>query len=126
MTMTARMRKNNPPDPAFPQYTLESALWQLKASCTHHGRKMLRVCLGLLRRDAQALADVRMLDEWAEQNPTQPAFQTVPSAFPLRGKWGCYGGYEDYKTSTRRRGFYGATPDEARAKAAAWVREQAK
>lgn len=64
--------------------------------------------------DAQALADVRTLDEWAVRNGEQ-----VPS--PRQGAdglWyvGAVGGMYNASEDS-------ATPDEARAKAAAWARE---
>lgn len=116
MNLTALLRKRNPPVNGCEQYTLESALWQLKASCTHHGRKMLRVCLALVRREAHALADVRTLDDWrATPGAIMVEYQDhKPPVFYLELRWP--GG---------RHGFGEVTPDEARAKAAAWVREQA-
>lgn len=118
MNLTALLRKRNPPVNGCEQYTLESALWQLKASCTHHGRKMLRVCLALVRREAHALADVRTLDAWAAaRRRNVPQVQRDPGG----GTWTIFL-HDDL--GNERLPFTGATPDEARAKAAAWVREQ--
>jgi hypothetical protein len=68
MTLTSLMRRNNPPKD-FERYTLPAALWQLKASCSFHGRKMLRICLMLLRDEREALWAVRVLDAWAGRLP---------------------------------------------------------
>ena len=56
--------------------------------------------LGLIEK---ALADVRTLDEWAAKGHVWAV------GFGPDGYWVCMG-------------HYGASPDEARAKAAAWVR----
>lgn len=73
-----------------------------------------------LRADAQALADVRALDtEWSCYDG------------PHRGRWYVVQGnvvalHKQPQDVYRPWFFDGATPDEARAKAAAWVREQAR
>lgn len=78
--------------------------------------------------DAQALADVRTLDEWADAVDDRSvdlscgwlvAFKDKPHLQPpgqIRVRL-LVGGDPMHIE-------YGATPDEARAKAAAWVREQ--
>lgn len=69
---------------------------------------------------AQALADVRTLDEWASETVDWRRWKC--GALPGFGHH-CW--LEDTQHRTVKP-FTGATPDEARAKAAAWVREQAK
>jgi hypothetical protein len=69
-----------------------------------------------LLADAQALADMRTLDEWAAGQPIR-----TPSPSPHRtevGDWFIWLSTGKY--------FDGPTPEAARAKAAAWVREQGK
>lgn len=69
-----------------------------------------------VRAAAQALADVRTLDEWCEGQ--------------LGRRWCCEIADEDgwraklFGTSIKAGEHYGATPDEARAEATAWVRAQ--
>lgn len=72
-----------------------------------------------LRADSQALADVRALDEWAKVGRSWEIKEIIPRIFR------CAARSSDLSSGTYRvELFEGATPDEARAKAAAWVREQ--
>lgn len=74
--------------------------------------------LAQLRADAQALADVRTLDEWARE--CFGGWNTAPG---FRAEWyRC----SVYNAAMTTKTFDGRTPDEARAKAAAWARGQAK
>lgn len=79
---------------------------------------------------AQALADVRTLDEWAadrerDEGPETASHTTRRPTNPIRGEWVTHL-FSGYEGDEDQHDFYGATPDEARAKAAAWVREQAQ
>jgi len=65
--------------------------------------------------DAQALADVRTLDEWAGRGDPDRYWGMSPTAECV---------VYDRSVGSRERIFIGDTPDAARAKAAAWVREQ--
>lgn len=71
-----------------------------------------------LAADLQALADMRTLDDWAARNSSKLAPATAPVAKPENPL--------GWTTFLLGREFDGATPDAARAKAAAWVRGQAK
>lgn len=67
-----------------------------------------------LYADAQALADVRTLDDWAKFHRD---YAPAPRPYaPASGGW--------FIQLAPFKAFDGSTPDEARAKAAAWVREQ--
>ena len=73
---------------------------------------------GKRQADAQALADVRTLDDWARgekgrSHDTGFAFDGLGYFCTLQER-----------TVIKVQAFEAATPDEARAKAAAWVREQ--
>jgi len=68
-----------------------------------------------VRADAQALADVRTLDEWAEAVP----FRSWRSSHDSHDRR-----VTVYETSRTYHAFAGPTSDAARSKAAAWVREQ--
>jgi len=105
------MRKRNPPGAEPTRYTFEAALWQLKVNCNHAGRKMLRVCIALFREEAQALADVRTLDEHIPRGSDGNVRIAVLGPADSEGIRDTFVGV-------------GPTPDAARAKAAAWVREQ--
>jgi hypothetical protein len=87
-----------------------------------------RVALAQLEADAQALADVRTLDDWAadrdrDEGPMSASHSTRRPENNNRGDWVAhlFSGYEGDEDS---HDFQGATPEAARAKAAAWVREQ--
>lgn len=69
-----------------------------------------------LEADAQALADVRTLDEWAGANTQHRAVELAQRQVSL------FCG--DTDTGDQYRRFNGPTPDAARAAAAVWVREQ--
>jgi hypothetical protein len=73
-----------------------------------------------VRADAQALVDVRTLDDWATSNKRQ-----VPSPEPSETRPDVWMVVIPAKHSVDVRVFEGPTPEAARAKAAAWVREQA-
>lgn len=68
----------------------------------------------LIARDA----DVRTLDEWAS---TAGRRYETRRRFNNTAQWACY---LDVEHGPYIAPFFGATPDEARAKAAAWVRER--
>lgn len=71
--------------------------------------------LNNVEADAQALADVRTLDEWAADQPIR-----TPSPSPHKtetGDWFIWLSTGNY--------FAAATPEGGRAKAAEWVRKQA-
>jgi hypothetical protein len=118
VTLTAMMRKNGgkpPPrfvgdkhDPAFPRWTLGAAVAQLRLYLPAYGRKMLRVCLALLRDEREALWAVRVLDAWQDANPDEHAFATFIVAHK---KWRC-------SSHSYPIGFDGADADEARIAAA--------
>lgn len=72
-----------------------------------------------LEADAQVLADMRTLDEWARTN--HGGWNSAPG---FRDQWYRTCVYADGLTPSLQ--FDGATPDEARHKAAEWVRAQAK
>lgn len=78
---------------------------------------------------SDALADVRTLDEWAadrerDEGPMSASWSTRRPENNNNGDWiTClFSGYEGDEDDYH---FYGATPDQARAKAATWIREQA-
>jgi hypothetical protein len=72
--------------------------------------------LAALARDA----DVRTLDAWASAAEWR-YYETRPWGVHTRQRCVLC---EDPGSEVRPRAFDGATPDEARAKAAAWIREQ--
>jgi hypothetical protein len=81
--------------------------------------------LRILAGESRAMADVRTLDDWATNGRWHQARQREVVA-AADGEFLCVLGTENRE----RNGFVGfvaegATPDEARAKAAAWVRERA-
>lgn len=73
-----------------------------------------------IRADAQALADVRTLDDWAKGGKLLE-WSVTDCSYPGHDPkhWCCR-----LATTAGNTYLYGATPDEARAKAAAWVRGQ--
>jgi hypothetical protein len=73
-----------------------------------------------LRADAQALADVRTLDDWARSGRHVTQGQREVTSF-ADGEYTCTL-FEATEQGESPHWFHGATPDEARAKAAAWVR----
>lgn len=72
-----------------------------------------------LRADAQALADVRTLDDWSrkQRGHGHETMQIAGGLFLTRL-------LDAFSLSPTTEDFEGATPDEARAKAAAWARKQ--
>ncbi len=77
-----------------------------------------------LEADAQALADMRTLDEWRKNRPAnkhRSVDETNESEVRLNE--------QPSRRYMKQRGYYvtftGPTPEAARAKAAAWAREQA-
>lgn len=73
-----------------------------------------------LQEDLKVLADVRTLDAWAVARASNvPQIQREQ----FGRSWSLFL-YDDANNERVR--FDGATPDETRAKAAAWVREQVK
>lgn len=87
------------------------------AACIERSRGFIpegikRAVIEELRAVVARDADVRTLDDWAAANIDAPP----PVA--------ACGPFVDWVVLVRRQAFRGATPDEARAKAAAWVREQ--
>lgn len=86
------------------------------------GNEMFDVMLEHLAKveaDRQALADVRTLDAWCRtEDGCQCTVADTGSIYSESALWVCtMEGVNDHKES-----FRGSTPDEARAKAAAWVR----
>jgi hypothetical protein len=74
------------------------------------------------KADAQALANVRTLEDWEDNHPTMGS---------VKGPRRSDGGYrielwEDFNTKPSFAAYDCKTRDEARAKAAAWAREQKK
>jgi hypothetical protein len=72
----------------------------------------------LLAEANEALADVRTLDDWRSKSPER--------TWLMSGDGWAWCRLYDHGVRDCQNSFDGATPDEARAKAAAWVREQAK
>lgn len=77
--------------------------------------------LACAEADAQALADVRTLDEWAAQDPENP-FATTRGEVDEPMRWCCW----REGPPNERCYFYAPTPDAARHAAAEWVRGQAR
>ena len=73
--------------------------------------------LKVLRADAQALADVRTLDDWAAPGSGHNVELASGAHYQVCYLHGWNGDEAEFSCD-------GATPDEARAAAAAWVREQ--
>jgi hypothetical protein len=78
-------------------------------------------CSAAPTAEHRALADVRTLDDWArkQRGHGHETMQIAGGLFLTRL-------LDAFSLSPTTEGFEGATPDEARAKAAAWVREQAQ
>ena len=84
------------------------------------GRRPATAPESVLWGELQALADVRTLDEWAAcTSPTEWRRREVRLITVGIGL-----GWAVHLADAEGHTFEGATPDEARAKAAAWVREQ--
>lgn len=89
------------------------------AEAERHACVSMAVSLAELKPLVQALADVRTLDDWAKHTGRHWAINDEGD--DVTGPYWCVftlqGGHMLLGTP-------GQTPDEARAKAAAWVREQ--
>jgi hypothetical protein len=115
-------------DASYPDETVDCP------TCGESGR-LVRSDLAQLRADAQALADVRTLDEWKRAGKwrswTMHDNVTTGAALSSTPSHACWLHDTDARVETD--GFAtigqnhgGATEEAARAKAAAWCREQGK
>jgi hypothetical protein len=87
-------------------------------------RAEVQAAIALLEADARALADVRTLDDWKRKQPRQRDWKMHDKVKFGEGPHGCML-YEDREHHGEwGKNFDGSSEDEARAKAAAWVREQ--
>jgi hypothetical protein len=76
-----------------------------------------REAIERLEADARALADMRTLDDWRAVSPERTWLMSGDG-------WSWCRLYDHSTNGPQVYAGEGATPDEARAKAAAWVREQ--